>query len=100
MAQWLTNLTRDHEVEGWIPGLAQWVKDRHCRELWCRLQARLISRVAMAVVQAATFPIGPLAWEPPCAASSALKRQKKKNAPELMQRSQMGFEPVEMLGRR
>ena len=27
MAQWLTNLTRNREVAGWIPGLAQWVKD-------------------------------------------------------------------------
>ena len=27
MAQLLTNLTRNHEVVGWIPGLAQWVKD-------------------------------------------------------------------------
>ena len=27
MAQRLTNLTRNHEVEGVIPGLAQWVKD-------------------------------------------------------------------------
>ena len=26
VAQWLTNLSRNHEVEGLIPGLAQWVK--------------------------------------------------------------------------
>ena len=27
MAQWLKNLTRNREVAGMIPGLAQWVKD-------------------------------------------------------------------------
>ena len=27
MAQWLTNPTRNHEVSGSIPDLAQWVKD-------------------------------------------------------------------------
>ena len=27
MAQWLKNLTRNHEVSGLIRGLAQWAKD-------------------------------------------------------------------------
>ena len=27
VAQWLTNLTRNHEVAGSVPSLAQWVND-------------------------------------------------------------------------
>ena len=27
VAQWLTNQTRNHEVEGSVPALAQWVND-------------------------------------------------------------------------
>ena len=27
MAQWLTNLTKNDEVAGLVPGLAQWAKD-------------------------------------------------------------------------
>ena len=63
MAQWLTNPTRNHEVVGLIPGLAQWVKDLVLLWLWCR---------PVAAVQ-----IRPLALELPYAAGVALKRQKK-----------------------
>ena len=27
VVQWLTNMTRNHEVLGLVPGLAQWVED-------------------------------------------------------------------------
>ena len=57
VAQWLTNPTRNHEVVGLVPALAQWVKDPALRWRWHR--------------QVATAPIGPLAWEPPYAAGAA-----------------------------
>ena len=61
MAQWLTNPTRNHEVLGSIPALAQGVNDPALPWL------------------AATAPIRPLAWEPPYAVAAAqemAKRQK------------------------
>ena len=47
MAQWLTNPTRNNEVAGLIPGLAQWVKDL---VLLMQLGSRVAVAVAVAVV--------------------------------------------------
>ena len=55
MAQWLTNPTRNYEVAGSIPGLAQWATDLACRELWCRLQMWLGSLFAVALAQAGGY---------------------------------------------
>ena len=64
LAQCSTNLTRNHEVAGLIPALAQCVRDLALLWLWCG--------------PAATTPTGPLAWEPPCATGVALKKKTKK----------------------
>ena len=57
-----TNLIRNHEVVGWIPGLARWVKDLAMLWLWQR--------------PASVALIRPLVWEPPCAAGAALKKKR------------------------
>ena len=43
------NLTRNNEAVGSIPVLALRVKDPRCHELWCRLQTRLGSGVAVTL---------------------------------------------------
>ena len=62
----------NHEDSGSIPGLTWWAKhchDPHCCELWCGSQIWLGPGVA-----AAAAPIQPLAWEPPEATGTALKK--------------------------
>ena len=67
-------------LQGLIPGLAQWVRIRHCHELWCRSKMRLGSCIAVAVAwSAAVTPIRPLAWEPPHASGVAIKSKKQKH---------------------
>ena len=47
--------TRNNEVAGSIPGLAQWVKDQAFQQLWCRLQTWLESGVAVALAEASSY---------------------------------------------
>ena len=71
MAQWLTNPSRNHEVAGSIPGLTH--------ELWYRSQARLRSRIAVALAQACGYSSNETpSREPPYAVGAAPEKTKKK----------------------
>ena len=82
MAQWLTNLARNHEVADLIPGLVQWVKDPALP--WAVVQVADVAQIPSCCdcgVGQWLQLIRPLAWEPPYAAGGAqekAKRQKQK----------------------
>ena len=79
------NPTRNHEVAGSIPGLAQWVRSGVA--VSCGVGCRCGSDWALLWLWhrlAAAAPIRPLAWAPPYATGvgpQKTKRKKKKEFP-------------------
>ena len=50
MAQWLTNPTRNHELQVRSLASLSELRIQRCRELWCRSQKQLGPLLAVAVV--------------------------------------------------
>ena len=75
MSQQIKNPTSIHEDASLVPGLGPWVKDpallRSCMRLGSGVAGSCgVRLVALALIQ-------PLAWEPPYAEGTAVKRPKK-----------------------
>ena len=73
-----TNPTRNYEVAGSIPGFPRSVMDLALlwAVVWVTDFASDLAFLWLWRRPSAIAPIGPLAWEPPCAAGVVLKRQK------------------------
>ena len=85
------NPTKNHEVEGSSPGLAQWVKGSGVA-VSCGVGCRRDSDLGLLWLWyrlAVVAPIRPLAWDSPYVAGTALKKtkdtptKKKKNKKKL-----------------
>ena len=93
MTQWLTNPTRNHEVSGSTPGLAQLGYGSGVT-VTCGVGHRRGSDPALPCLwhrPAATAPIRPLAWEPPHAEGAALEKTKKNNQTNKQKKPLFGF---------
>ena len=65
MVQWLMNLTRNHEVAGWLPGLTQWGQGSGVA-MSCGVSCRHGSDPTLLWLRrrpVATVLIRPLVWE-------------------------------------
>ena len=72
---WLVSMRMQVQSLVLLSGLRIW----YCRELWCRLQMQLdLALLWLWCRPVATALFWPLAWEPPYAASTTLKRQTNK----------------------
>ena len=79
VAQWLMNPTKNHEVAGSVPALAECVSDPALPRS-CGVGCRRGSDPALLWLwhrPAATAPIRPLAWEPPYATGATQEIAKK-----------------------